>query len=268
MGSRRQCAAEGANLGVQCCVTDTTTRLHVDLLAGDCLFVHEAVSYPVAAARCAVRGGSLCTTGSNIHAYEWLTCANSAFYWSSEACALQVQVYPDGKIGIVDDSITDARRPFRGYVQNSFDTFAVRWTSATVPTAPNCGTGCSVATTIDGDTCLCAAAVTDSAPFAAGSPPTLTALETTLFQAALPPSTYDAGEYVQCVSGCPTGGYTVWTHTTDGAAVWTARTIFQLPPAVVGAAPRFLFNKASTVSVGDASFRNPPHFMPGTGASL
>jgi hypothetical protein len=236
-GERRQCTQEEAPMSVSCCSTAaTTTPLLVDILADDCLFANEAVTYADALTRCTTRNGTVCTAFPEESHFQW-SCAEDTFVWTTAQCVPQIQVYPDGAIGLVDPVTTDTTLMWE-YMRSSGNTFRVRWDdNDAVPLAVSgCGDGCSVVAATIGSTCLCNITVATTVPFGNPAiPPSVVQIEATLFVGAVSPAVHDANTYVQCMA-CPTG-ITVWTLTSDGGD-WTRDTIFELPSHRSGGPPR------------------------------
>ena len=143
--------------------------------------------------------------------------------------------------------------------------FAVPWKNKTYPGSTASATCTGLCSPAAGGSCLCNATVAVTQVFSGTSVPTLAYVRSNLFIGAAEPSTFGNGnEYAMCTrSKCTSSGMEIYVKGGSGAFSLAQDTIFKVPPVRIGGRWTYLFNKKSTVMVGDTyEFRNPPHFMP------
>jgi hypothetical protein len=188
--------------------------------------------------------------------------------WTSSDCRTQIQVYPDGRVGLIDPI------GFDYYVsKTSKSVFRVRWQNGTYPASQSgvCPTQCALVPTLDGNSCICNITVSSGAVFTSWDEiPAGVAAAWVIGErcpiGAAPPTLFEAGTYRLCTSARCSAltGVRVWLYKTDDdKTIPSVDTIFELPPVRSGGRTRYLKNRVSTVKVASGfSFRNPPNFMP------
>lgn len=198
--------------------------------------------------------------------------SHDSYWWSEEACAVQVQVAGDGRVSVVHPGVETRSRTRRTEV-NSQNWFRVRWANGAFPVASagSCGAGtsCVVTTGQAGDTCVCDVGVVTAAAFTnAAALPSVAEIEEQLHIGAAPPSHYDSGTYALCATAACTSssGVQLYTRGTASTPLFDENAIFVIvvnATTATNGRTLYLANKASTVTVtGSAhTFRNPPSLM-------
>ena len=201
------------------------------------------------------------------------------FQWTSDDCAVRVQIGTDGMVNLVSGGPTfyanyAKRLPYTDIGNGNL--FHVMWSDGAYPTAAtNCsamgggggGGGGGGVCTVHGTDCVCDTQTVTAPVFTdVDNLPTLAEVEAKLMIGAPEPSAYGtgSGSYHKCVTAACNAmqGVTVWTTGYYPAyPVLDENAIFEI--TVNGSRPRYLANKASTVHVlgGAYTFRNPPMFM-------
>ena len=220
-------------------------------------YAEERVTYSTAQARCAKVGRVLCP---NLAGWKhwgdayFAAGSDNMYSWMDKTCQVQIQVQPNGWIGIIDTPTESDPVPNPQFTKNTPDTFRIRWDGGAFPKQGACGAGCKA----EGATCICDIKVEDKAGFTDKAKlPTLEAARAALFAGA---------------AGAPGAGYD-WVATYGYKVhmkgdVLDKDSVFELPPTVLGGKKRFVKNTVSAVAVGAFTFRNPPHFMPLLGERL
>lgn len=192
------------------------------------------------------------------------------YQWIDEPCQLRVQVYPTGQVSLVDPIVKEGEG-LKMLEMSAGSLFRVRWNGGEWPKANatsgvngGCPGGCLYEVTADAATCVCNVAVKESQVYDLGLnglPKDVNLIAKSLPLGAPEPATTDKYTLCQTEPCKARSDIKVWVTTTANAV--DQETIFELPPFRRGGRMRYLFNRISTVSVGDnaASFRNPPHFM-------
>ena len=258
-GTDKQCAPRQQSIAVPVCCKKDNAAVPIWSNPGLCKYANEEMNWYATKRRCESLGHVLCN-GNYTRNSNWdRSCASSRYQWTDAPCNVKIQVYGSGRIGIVDSSATS----FSMLQQNSFSNFRVFWfKGGTFPKAPNCGAGCRVVSSAQGDTCLCDFAVRDSPVFRDPSKlPTATQVVGNLFNGAPEPISFGR-LYERCTTTVCQSRTDVRVWVKRGTTKWDMSTIFELAPRRRGGRRRFLFNSRSIVTVNDHSFRNPPAFMP------
>jgi uncharacterized protein (DUF1501 family)/uncharacterized protein (DUF1800 family) len=280
-GSTDQCGDPSTVRGVPaCCNPDNLGGGIVTSYGPECKFTNEAMTYAEAEQRCADQQLAVCTRTRRTPNWE-RTCAEGVFAWTDTDCRVQIQVYANERIGLVEELAS------RSMLEpNSFNFFRARWNNGRAPTARNgqcpADTDCQLQPTVEGDSCICNVTVTTTTVYETFSDlkqATVAAVANSLHIGAVSPDMYNSGnDYEQCNTAIcnalvSRNRITVWLHTGDGGDL-TNRTIIEIPPYRTGGSRRLLFNRVSTVYVGNNagdpdsdnrnmySFRNPPAFIP------
>jgi len=257
--------------GVACCSNETKSEV-VSYNGSECLFVAESMSFATAQARCAAMtpGGEVCERyyddprkGSSKAAFE--SCALYQSVWTTKPCALQIQVYPTGEIGVLDEH---GDGWFNYLKANDPGRFYVRWEDWTmIPQYDTENEICSIpgCDVVKGNfhTCRCDIEVIEDAIFTSTSsiPTSLQDVRAALSIGAPSPSLYE-GVYSICAS-CSRGrpGLRVWNR--DGHINLHQSSIIEFidaPADKLGHRfAKFWFNRQSKVYVG-TSTQDRPHF--------
>ena len=277
--TQKQCGDPNTVAGVPaCCAANDLDRI-VTSYGPECLFVNEAMKYDTAVKRCEDQGLVPCTEVRSTTSWSQ-TCAGGVYAWANTTCQVQVQIYANERIGIVDPQISSgSSASYLG--NNSFSYFRPRWaeTGPLLPARGKCPTSsCFVKPTVEGDSCLCNVRVVNEPGYESlinMTNPTVESISETLFIGSSPPEHYGDGTvYSRCTHAICENledqhKIIVWLHKDDNAAPeLSQRTIFELPPRAAGRPRRLLLNRVSTVWLGEegeagaTSFRNPPNFIP------
>ena len=227
----------------------------------ECQYLTERVTLATANARCAAKGKVVCHKMKNTGAGG---CGYSEFpTWLSRPCTVQVQVYADGLVQL-------AHRPtaIRAAEQNSKNHFGVRWAGGVFPRpsdscyAGNLSSSCYVDDTYSfAPSCVCDFTLNTAAVFT-GAVPSAAQVRDQLLIANAPPSSFDEGTYVRCItSACNASAphVRVFVNGSSTGGDFNEATVFEVQ---VNGSAAFFRNVQSTVHVGNLfSFRNPPHFI-------
>jgi cullin-associated NEDD8-dissociated protein 1 len=246
-----------------CCRADQawTVTGNNDNTAGLCHHINERVDFATSKSRCESIGFVMCQQRRSRYPGWDDSCGRSQVMWSDNACHLKVQIYPSGRIALVDNGTM----PF--FMENHGNQFRVRWENGNYPKAPACGAGCNQVETLGASTCVCRVA-TSNTPLFSGTVPSA---RDVLYQAAVgaaPISSFDSGAYSLCSTAACTadGDLKVWVK--SGVAAWDTddSTIFEVSLRHHAGDPvKYFKNQLSTVSLAQQTtmkFRNPPAFMP------
>ena len=247
-----------------------------------CHYIAEPLSYDAARERCAavVDGGDLCfnhrdpKATDDFQSANWkATCAGYQYAWTTQACSLQVQIYPSGRVSIVENLAKTSLK------ENSGNEFRVAWAEdgglqnsgepSAFPTfSGNCSAGC-IPMPEFGGSCLCDVTVEDQPEFADASAtlPTAAELRATLHIGAHSPQSFGSGStgYTLCTTAACNSqpGINVYTRgTSPNPAAFDVDTIFEIVSGAkvqddAHARPtrknaKYLLNRVSTVHVGKA----------------
>ncbi len=223
------------------------------------------------------------------------TCAKNQFSWSADPCSLQLQIFGNGMVGIVD-AVQTEKDHYPSYRLNNGNHFRVWWAEdGAFPRigggvggvgGTGCGSGCQPVSATS--SCLCNISVVASTPFEGSlldvdDLPSASRIRNTLRVGGVNPNEVFASArpgalptYTKCTSAACQMAVAAdtellgiyWYSADDGAdgKQLDQRTVFEVASPHLGEPSLFLRNLRSTVVVGDASkghsFRNPPHFMP------
>jgi hypothetical protein len=270
---------------------------HVTAVGDGCM---NASTYEEAAAACAADGARLCTqaevesncdygagcAGDSSHIWTSTNCTPAPMHvcnrrervdgpdtceyknewtWLSRPCQLQVQVNVDGYINLVHGGARDTsgRTPRQelerrdrdnpNFAVGSKNVFRVPWIGSAYPNPTNgcAGTGCQFTQ----NTCLCNTTLTTTPVFTdPTSVPSAAQVFAQLHIGAPPAHLFDAGTYTRHASSTP--DVEVWT--TSAGHFASMDTAFKI---VINGKDLWLSNKASTVSAGNFTFRNPTMHM-------
>lgn len=268
----------------KCLLAGTEARCTLsDAIAdgGDaCHYIAESLTFDSARERCAavVDGGDVCRLHrdqvgtADFQSTNWAsTCAGFQYTWTDQKCALQVQVYPTGRVSIVENKVNWYFKEYSG------NEFRVAWAedgagvqrngqAAKFPTfAGNCTAGCIPMPSFGGS-CLCDVTVDEEAVFtnAAALLPTAVELRAALHIGAHPPHHFGTGPagYTLCTTAACTSqpGIKAYTRgTLASPAAFDADTIFEIVDAKLADEAhgrptrkhaKYLLNRVSTVHVG------------------
>lgn len=259
---RLQCADPTQPVGRPvCCSARNPTNPLSQISNRTCLFANEAMDWETAVARCESIDQQMCisTWGG-----DWTrSCAGSQFYWVNDTCTLSLQVYPTGRVGVVDPIGQENNYPdFKILMESSNNVFRVRWENGVFPDASvGCPSECEEVSTIVGETCLCNYTLTNSVVFTDITDlPTRDQVLKELYQGTVNPT--DQGGYTLCQACTFPEGVQVWL---SSSGVLDDASIFEVAPTLAGGHTYYLLNTVSRVSVGSFGFRNPPRFMQGAG---
>ena len=255
--NRMQCAEPRAAVaGAVCCEIANPTWTE-SAFGPECLFVLEAMPWAKAKSRCEAQGMTMCSQDYAGGASWSSTCAQEEFQWVDASCALQLEVYPSGLVGVVDPNSTI----YNVVAESSLNSFGVRWNDGVYPKAPDCGPSCVVADAVGGASCLCSYTRNDTAVFTELEfLPSVTVMRSRLSIGAVAP--LKAGGYTQCSSNecLAHTDLKIWVKT--GSTLLAMDTVFELPSEL------FLLNMESQITVDGKGFRNAPTFMPLAGEMI
>jgi hypothetical protein len=268
-GVYSQCAnANSAIAFPTCCNPLIPTQVKSNQTSSNCLFANEAVNYATAAARCSAANLAVCTGNMTTFSSWTNTCSQNSYMWTSYSCTLQIQVYDQGFVGVVDPAFVASGGPpnMNLYNNSSGNTFRMRWNNSLFPSfSTSCSAGCvAVQTPGYGGTCLCNISVSTAAVFVDSSViPSPQQILSSLFVGAAVPSSFPSGTYSQCsssVCNAAKPGVIVWLSSSN---TFDDSTIFQLQPQYAKGPVVYFANVQSIVSIPGTSFsfRNPPNFM-------
>lgn len=279
-----QCAEPTAPVaGTACCNVNgnspsaTPSYLTQSGTERQCLFTNEHMKLSTAKERCAALGGKICDNGFYIGGAYWefsRMCSFGQYSWTDVPCSLQVQVDREGLVNLVQPEINlpyqhnREKGKFRypaNQVLGSQNKFAVPWKDEIYPGSSASSTCTGLCAPAAGGSCLCNVTVAVTQVFSGSQVPSLADVRANLFIGAADPSTYGSGnEYAKCTQVlCTNSGMEIYVKGGSGAFSLAKDTIFKVPPFRAGGRSTYVFNKKSTVMVGDSyEFRNPPHFMP------
>jgi uncharacterized protein (DUF1501 family)/uncharacterized protein (DUF1800 family) len=263
--TRSQCANPLTAVAAPICCNASDVTRAVTNYTSECLFSNEVTDYATAQQRCAAMGLTTCSNSLRTPATFLSTCADDTYVWTTTPCQTRVQVYLDGRIGIVD-----ATSQFFILSKTSKNVFRVRWSGGSYPAAPSgvCPTSCVLEASAEGNTCMCNYTVSASAPFSQASDiPSDQAVETIAGRCpigASNPTLFSNNGYRQCTSAACSSlqNVKVWLFQGEPDNTFTTNTLFEVPPFRRGGRVRYLLNRVSTVNIGSFSFRNPPVFSP------
>eukprot|EP01125_Pyxidicula_operculata_P014519 TRINITY_DN483_c0_g6_i1.p1 TRINITY_DN483_c0_g6~~TRINITY_DN483_c0_g6_i1.p1 ORF type:complete len:1985 (+),score=368.79 TRINITY_DN483_c0_g6_i1:207-6161(+) len=263
-GNMRQCTNPIHTVGnVACCnINRTSAVIYPNPVP--CVIANEATDYKTADERCSAAGQAVCDTNYTWGGISFVTsCADGMYQWLNANCSLKAQVYLSGQVGIYDPE-----NPSNGHkvlLLSSGNVHRVHWKGSLYPKAENnCTVGCTITTTVSGDTCVCDIDVVERVVFTDPNYlPTYSEVVSSLFVGAAKPSSFGKGVYSKCTTGpCASrSDVTVWVKE-EYSVGWDETTIFQVKSQFAGSPDVYLANTESIVNIGSYSFRNPPHFMP------
>eukprot|EP00475_Leptophrys_vorax_P010663 TRINITY_DN1725_c0_g1_i1.p1 TRINITY_DN1725_c0_g1~~TRINITY_DN1725_c0_g1_i1.p1 ORF type:complete len:2015 (+),score=508.39 TRINITY_DN1725_c0_g1_i1:40-6084(+) len=209
----------------------------------------ELMTYATAAQKCAALNRTLCANRSVSNT------TSTDRLWYTDACWVNVQIYNDGRVGVVHvfNASYNTAAKWYGLNPNSNIVWEVNWAGGNFPNASaQCASGC----TVNGTTCICSATASSTVAFTGTSIPSVSTVLSTLFVGAPNPSMFDSGTYTVFSQNSATG-LTIWV---DSSNQLNANSIFQV--VTTGSRTRYFANIIATVQVGSGySFRNPPNFM-------
>jgi hypothetical protein len=223
--------------GNACCDSANGGALHATL-DSQCLFLAETMTLATAAKRCTAAFGENATLCSD-HAMlrSGGTCAHAQSAWTTVPCALQLQVYPNGFVSMLEPraGIANYRLAAHTGVQ-----FRVRWNA--LPAAadsheegaaqyPTVAAGCDAGCHPLGHTCVCDLEIVTEPVFTTERVPADPAeLRQKLKVGAHNPAEYGEGVYTKCTSSRCTSNAAIAVYTKGGSrspSKFDADTIFE-----------------------------------------
>jgi uncharacterized protein (DUF1501 family) len=280
-GECAQCTNPAQAVASPMCCDPVSGDLRGDY-GSECLYNNEATDYSTAVKRCNALNRTIC---SNV---RWWTsfqtaCADHVYAWTAQTCRNAIQIYFDGRIGLLDPN---GNPKIPQLLPGSNNVFRVFWRGGVWPTASSNGScalwGCMSVPTPKGPSCVCNFTVTDSRAFSSvsdlsaaissGNSSAIDVIASRCFIGSADPTSFDAGVYARCTSAACSKfeNVIVWLNQFDLENALSVTTIFQLPPVRRGGRVRYMRNRVSQITIAEEkfAFRNPPHFAPLLGELL